>query len=562
MPTLKQVLELDILSHAKVKTASHKVSELVVEWASIMDIPVENFIRDNELVLNTGSGSGHDMEIFFEFVKSVYEAGASALAIAKGQYITEIPKSVIAFGEEKEFPIIEIPWEIRFGDIVHSVISEIKHVKNKEMLRTEDIQQQLLDIMLSSPPLSKIAEFMEEKLNYPLIIVDNKGSILGKSQNARDLAEKWNSHRVTNNVSLQSQELFFKNKQHPLHTRIKKLQIFNITILQTPIESSHSIQGYLNISFKEERTANDFLETSNMVLLEHSSAILAMWFLRENAIEETKMRLRGDFVWNLASDDYLNIDDKLSQAQSLGYNLDLPYICIIGKPENLFELYKRNNPDTSYDLWKESMIHYIQDEIFLTARMVNRKVMTTPYRNDIILFIEFYRDDSKEKLHEFLELLNRRLNNLMPAVLMSWGIGRFHNNEKMFSGSFRDAKTALKIGRKTDGHGCRINYEDTKMERALIRISKDEEMREIVSSTLSALADYDKQKNLNLMETLDVYIENQGKISQTARQLHLHRHTLLYRLRKVESLTNLSMLHPSDRFLMELSINLWRLNEI
>ncbi|MDQ7860980.1 helix-turn-helix domain-containing protein [Peribacillus frigoritolerans] len=41
----------------------------------------------------------------------------------------------------------------------------------------------------------------------------------------------------------------------------------------------------------------------------------------------------------------------------------------------------------------------------------------------------------------------------------------------------------------------------------------------------------------DLIHTLTFYIRNQGNVSQTARTLHIHRHTLLYRLKKIETLT-------------------------
>lgn len=144
---------------------------------------------------------------------------------------------------------------------------------------------------------------------------------------------------------------------------------------------------------------------------------------------------------------------------------------------------------------------------------------------------------------------------------MSWGIGRCHEGERRFTGSFKDAQQALQIGRKKEGPGCCINFEDTRIERALLRIANDKEMSDIVDNTIKCLIEYDKQKNANLIETVIVYNENQGRTSQTARDLHLHRHTLLYRLRRIEEITNLSLFDPEDRFLLELSIKLWKLSK-
>ncbi|MGO4889255.1 PucR family transcriptional regulator [Anaerobacillus sp. MEB173] len=558
MLTVQDVINLDILKGGKVITAKHKVFHQPVEWVSIMDIPVENYIRKNEFVLNTGAVSGKNLDVFYQFVESVYESGASALAIAKGRYIMEIPESVITFAEEREFPIIEIPWEIRFAEIIHSVMNEIKKSQNKELQIVENIQQQLLNMILNNPNPSKVADFIGEKIGKPLIIVDKAGGIKGKSNNGRDLVEVWNRYRSTN--SFGPRAISISNGQHPLHARIETIEFMDQVILQVPIQSSNRIQGYLNVEIKDE--IDLFLNNQNVRLLEQASSVLAMWFLRENAIEETKMRLRGDFVWSLAKGEFASWDQKIAQAKSLGYNLDLPYICLIGNSENFEELYQRNNKDISYEQWKDGMFHYIHDEIFLAANFVKHKVMTTNHGDDIILFLELSADAAKEKAHNFLELLQRRLSNLLPGVIISWGIGSWHDGEKKFVNSYNDAKIALEIGRKKEGAGSRVYYEDTRTERALLRLAKDDEMSDIVNKTIKTLIEYDKQKNSNLIETIIAYNENQGKISQTARSLHLHRHTLLYRLRKIEGITNLSIIDPEDRFLLELCIKLWKLGEI
>lgn len=556
MLTLQDVLELDILKKAKVKTAIHTLSKQPVEWVSIMDIPVENYIRKNEFVLSTGARSGHNTDVFFQFVKSVYESGAAALVIAKGKYIQEIPKRVLMFAEEKEFPIIEIPWEIRFAEVSHLIMSKINQVQNKDEQMIENIQQTLLNMMVGNHNLSKIADFISEKLDKPIIIVDKASVVKGKSKNAKDLVEYLNFHPINNGIKNS-----FVKLQYSFFNRIKKITLSNGVMLQITIQSANRIQGYLNIHIKDESEVEPFLTQQNIRILEHATTVLAMWLLRENAIEETKMKLRGDFVWSLASDGFLSLDHMIYQAKSLGYILDLPYICFVGILENFHDLYQKSNPDLSYEYWKESMLHYIQDEIFLTANTIQHKVMTTNHKNEIILFLESSINTRKEKNNQFIELLNRRLNSLLPGIILSWGIGRCHEGERRFAQSYSDAKKALEIGRKKKGIGCCIDFDDTKFDRALLRILKDKEMGEIVHNTIQCLVEYDKQKNTNLIETVMVYNANQGKISQTARDLHLHRHTLLYRLRKIESITNLSLFNPDDRFLLELSIKLWKLKE-
>ncbi|MFB4166334.1 helix-turn-helix domain-containing protein, partial [Alteribacillus sp. JSM 102045] len=49
---------------------------------------------------------------------------------------------------------------------------------------------------------------------------------------------------------------------------------------------------------------------------------------------------------------------------------------------------------------------------------------------------------------------------------------------------------------------------------------------------------------------------NRGNVSQTARELNLHRQSLLYRLRKIETLTGCNLVNSDDTFLIDLSIRL------
>ena len=49
------------------------------------------------------------------------------------------------------------------------------------------------------------------------------------------------------------------------------------------------------------------------------------------------------------------------------------------------------------------------------------------------------------------------------------------------------------------------------------------------------LSEYDK--NNELQNTLDTYIEENGNLNQTAKKLYIHRNTLSYRLQKIGEVT-------------------------
>jgi DNA-binding PucR family transcriptional regulator len=89
----------------------------------------------------------------------------------------------------------------------------------------------------------------------------------------------------------------------------------------------------------------------------------------------------------------------------------------------------------------------------------------------------------------------------------------------------------------------------------LASLGADPQAMAIARRIVGPLVAYDRS---DLVETLDVYLQESANTSSAARRLHLNRHSLLYRLRKIEELTGRSLERPADRFVLDLSIKLMR----
>lgn len=63
-----------------------------------------------------------------------------------------------------------------------------------------------------------------------------------------------------------------------------------------------------------------------------------------------------------------------------------------------------------------------------------------------------------------------------------------------------------------------------------------DKMRRFVEMTLSPLQDKAPDSAHELLRTLELYMENNGQINETAKQLYVHRNTAAYRLEKIGEL--------------------------
>jgi purine catabolism regulator len=556
--TMEDIMNQEILNEAKVTTAQDMLSQRLVEWISVIETPVENFVRKNELVLSTGIGCGDDPKLFEEFVEDIIESEASALAVAFGRYIYDIPSNVRQLAEKHNFIIIEIPWETRFSDIVHSVMDKLNELQRKELERSEHMQQKLVNLILSGANLSDISRFVEKEIAFPVVITNEKNEIKGKSNASKVQDRKWNEY-LKSDIILQ--HLTSHDASHdPLHTKIERFTFGTDAMMQMPIQSNTNTQGYVYVQVPTNKLTLAWDDKKIINLLAHAATTAALWFLQENAIIKTEMRLRDDFVWSLAKEQQTSWDRLLLRAKPLEYDVQLPYVCILGSPENLETVYHKNNGrQVTYNDWLKSIIHYIEDEITYAGNTVQRNILHTYRQNEVIIFLEISLDQTLETVNHLLDLVERRLNMLVPGVVMSWGVGRYHSGINTFHDSYNEAKIALDIGRRQKGIGFRVNYEDTRLDRSLALLAKDPELYEITMATIQALLKYDEQRNMDLINTFMTYNRNKGNVSQTARQLNLHRQSLLYRLRKIETLTSLTLVDSDDLFLLDLSIRVWKI---
>ena len=74
----------------------------------------------------------------------------------------------------------------------------------------------------------------------------------------------------------------------------------------------------------------------------------------------------------------------------------------------------------------------------------------------------------------------------------------------------------------------------------------------MAEETIGAMRKYDTSSGIDLMGTLIEFFNCNYNLSLTARKLHIHRQSLLYRLEKIEALTEMSLSNHKDLFLLEI----------
>lgn len=114
--------------------AGEKGMKNLVRWVHIVeDTDVPSFLHGNELVFTTGIGIASYSEFdFVRFAQSLIESTASGWVLNIGPYIKSVPKDLIDFCNQNNFPLFTIPWKMRLIDVTYDYSHKI--IENEEKL--------------------------------------------------------------------------------------------------------------------------------------------------------------------------------------------------------------------------------------------------------------------------------------------------------------------------------------------------------------------------------------------------------------------------------------------
>jgi len=122
-----------------------------------------------------------------------------------------------------------------------------------------------------------------------------------------------------------------------------------------------------------------------------------------------------------------------------------------------------------------------------------------------------------------------------------------------------EAAEALRLGERAFGCGHLTGYSDAQLAAFLLRHADLDDLRSLYERTLGKLFDEDRKRGGELLATLHVYCDTGGSLSQTAERLGVHRNTVLYRVRRIQSVTLTNLQDGPSRLLMQVGMVAGRL---
>ena len=134
------------------------------------------------------------------------------------------------------------------------------------------------------------------------------------------------------------------------------------------------------------------------------------------------------------------------------------------------------------------------------------------------------------------------------------------SNDSKGLGSLRDywkeARIALVFGNRAEPENHVYLFGDYVLTYLLVQITRELPAKNLNAPVLTRLADYDLENGSEYIKTLTVYLKNNMNALKTAKDLSIHRGTMVYRLERIREIGKIDFENPDELLHVHISLKL------
>jgi DNA-binding PucR family transcriptional regulator len=151
--TVREALRLRSLQRARIVAGTDGL-ERVIGSVNVMEVPdILPFVKEHELLLTTAYPIRDDPTALERLVPELAKRDLAAIAIVRRAFLREIPAAALARADELGLPVLELPEQASFNEIMAEVFGRLLD-RQAMQLRMRRYEAALLDEFVSDPSAS------------------------------------------------------------------------------------------------------------------------------------------------------------------------------------------------------------------------------------------------------------------------------------------------------------------------------------------------------------------------------------------------------------------------
>ncbi|GAA2100561.1 PucR family transcriptional regulator [Actinomadura alba] len=520
-----EVLGVSTLAGARLIAGASGLDR-IVQRLNVMEVPdILAWVKPHELLLTTGYPLRNTPQSLGRLVTDLDERGLAALAIKLGRYLDELPVEMIEQADRLGFPLILLPNDVGFDDILNQVLTDILNRQAAILARTEEVHRALVQIVLGGGGLQDVIDEVATLFDVAVIAVDGDRRMLagaGPEEHVKAVCAAW----VDGPGWSAAQPGFGGNGDHVV----------------VPVVAGGFDHGRI-IAY----SASGALRETDVGILERAATVAALVITKQQAVAAVESKYRADFLRDILAGRAGADDRVIAHCAGFGWDLDRPVAVAVAELDSdgrsggtaetrLGRTDRVPEPRTEDGRAKGGEERQAQDRLAAawTAAVRRRdpKAAVASFAHEVVAVVGLSGDGDLDGLVRdattmFGEHPGRRRT-------FSTGVSRVVACPTALPEAYEQAVKSVRVGRQLHGFGSLAHFNELGVYRLLSLVADAAELHAFVRETLGELAGDDDPEAVDLRRTLQVLLETNLNVAETARRLHFHYNTLRYRIGKLE----------------------------
>lgn len=513
--TVEQALSVYPLSEARLVAGSAGKNR-IVKAVNIMDAPdITDWIKEGEMIFTTAYLFRDRPEEAAELLRKLDRRGSAGLGVKLGRFWSSFPEEMIAAADDLGFPLIELPYPFTFSDQMNALFREELRRSTAELQTVLDKQVRLMRFALQSGHIRQLFESVMEVIGCPLAVIGSRGQVVfnGTGRPDSELVELWPWKPVARRVRTAGGQVF----RVPLMKQGKctGFVLFHYKRpMLSPVEENLYLQAAELIGFHKDFKIQDFVE----------------WTARRDIGLLVKRHLKHGLSL-----------EKLEECADR-WEIDLfsrPYRCVLT------------------DIPGPAIAPVRAERLQLLKRELQHHAGLEAYGGVHVLLEEgllsVFRDEPEDG--------EGALDTALADCLAGWPTAQGKpraccSARKLHPRELREAyEECLEAQRTADSWEINetvVNYETIDLAILFEQVDVGR-MRAFCGRLLGGLQGKDPEYAAEMLRTLEMYLECDGQLGETAKRLYIHRNTAAYRIEKLSEMLDVDFKKTDDLLRLRLA---------
>lgn len=548
--TVEELLNLSEFKNTKVIGGIQGLGRVITN-VNVMEVPdILNWVREGDLLLTTGYAIRDDLKAQKELVPKLAAKGLAALAFKPKRYIETVPSYMVEAANLYGLPLLELPYEVSFSDLMSAVLAQIVNRQAKFVRRSMGVHRRFAHLILEGGGLKQMVVALADLLKAVVRVDDSlnlRREIAGLSWGK--VEERLILALLERPTEVSATETFADKIEGPVMSFQRERvegEGYQAEIIRVPLVVGNEYYGCIKaVKFDNSFSFLDLLNLERVCLL------IALDIIRCHGIAQVEQKYRTEFLDQLFTAEHLDEEGFIARGKTFGWDLTLDYIAILFNVLPSKKIENITQHERVSQLIKTQAITIIDD----FCRRNRLKHILTSHSSGILLFLH-PADLSREEIVPWVgEIIKKMRQNLLRWIVTT-GIGRPGEGVAGLRKSYREARIALELGQLIFGLGNDIYYDTLGIYGLLLGQAGLEEQKRFVAEIMGPLCSYDSSKGGELVKTLETYLHTNCNIKRTADLLYTHYNTILYRLNKIRQLTGFNPDDPEQRLTLQTALRL------